>query len=47
MSGTSGGVDVPPDRSGDELYGQTVAPPASLSTTAAWAVGGGMVLKLD
>jgi hypothetical protein len=36
MSGASGGVDVPPDK----MNGN--GPPASLSTTSAWALGGGV-----
>ena len=36
MSGASGGVDEPPDK----MNGN--GPPASLSTTSAWALGGGV-----
>ena len=36
MSGASGGDSVPPDRMNGD------GPPASLSTTSAWALGGGV-----
>ena len=41
MSGPNGGIVEPPDKSGLILNKQEQALPASLSTTTAWAVGGG------